>query len=113
MTVVNLSFRNDSKLHVVNVGLLFACTQKSEQPVFTITQDGDYHFTFIMKGQDFKANVHIEMRGSYGYLSAVDYPLLIVSYNLFELRFVVHFVTVGRFSLFVLRSSTVQCALST
>lgn len=56
--------------------------QKAEQPVFTITKDGDYHFTFIMQplveGQDFTANVHIEMRSSYGYLSAVDYPLLIV-----------------------------------
>lgn len=32
--------------------------------------------------QDFNASVHIEMKGTYGFLSAVDYPLLPVSYLL-------------------------------
>lgn len=77
-----LLFHALSMHKLINTINPFRVHQKAEQPVFTITKDGDYHFTFIMQplvdGQDFTANVHIEMRSSYGYLSAVDYPLLIV-----------------------------------
>lgn len=51
-------------------------------PVFTITKDGVYMFTLQIKvdptgtADDFNASVHIEMRGTYGFLSAADWPLL-------------------------------------
>lgn len=49
-------------------------------PVYTIQHDGVYLFVFILqsddKYKDYNASVLIEMRGTYGYLSAVDWPLL-------------------------------------
>lgn len=52
----------------------------SDDPVFTISKDGVYMFTLqiqsVNQKEDFIASVHIEMKGTYGFLSAVDYPLL-------------------------------------
>lgn len=47
-------------------------------PVFTITKDGVYLLIVKISGatRDFNASVHIEMLGTYGYLSALDWPLL-------------------------------------
>uniref|UniRef100_A0A8D8LB16 Transmembrane protein 87A n=1 Tax=Cacopsylla melanoneura TaxID=428564 RepID=A0A8D8LB16_9HEMI len=53
-------------------------TSSSSRPVFTITKDGIY--VLVLKitstAPSFLVNVHIEMKGTYGYLSAVDWPLL-------------------------------------
>lgn len=53
---------------------------QTNDPVFTITKDGIYMFTLEIQpaadGIDFNASVHIEIRGTYGYLSAADWPLL-------------------------------------
>lgn len=64
--------------------LLVSCSilQSGEKPVFVITQDGQYQFSLsitTINDEYFRANVHIEMRASYGYLSAADFPLLPVS----------------------------------
>lgn len=50
----------------------------SNNPVYTIQKDGVYLFALIIKSnaKEYNASVHIEMRGTYGYLSAVDWPLL-------------------------------------
>lgn len=49
----------------------------TNDPVFQITKDGIYLFTLqINSSTDFNATVHIEIRGTYGFLSAADYPLL-------------------------------------
>lgn len=56
--------------------------QPIEHPVFEITRDGIYIFqlTITQPAQKaFQANIHIEIRATYGYLSAIDYPLLMVS----------------------------------
>ncbi|XP_046387607.1 transmembrane protein 87A [Ischnura elegans] len=47
-------------------------------PVFTITKDGVYLLVLKMNGEgaNFNASVHVEMMGTYGYLSALDWPLL-------------------------------------
>lgn len=55
--------------------------QKSVKPVFTIPKDGV--FLFIAKIElkstdDFKAVISIQIKGEHGYLSATEYPLLIV-----------------------------------
>ncbi|GFG39242.1 hypothetical protein Cfor_00718 [Coptotermes formosanus] len=48
-----------------------------EHPVYTIGADGVYLLClFIDAENDFNANVSIQMRGTYGYLSAADWPLL-------------------------------------
>lgn len=48
--------------------------------MFTITRDGVYYFILTIESKndknDFNASVHIEMKGTYGFLSAVDWPLL-------------------------------------
>lgn len=50
------------------------------RPVYTVQWDGVYMFVLIIQADDdadnYNASVHIKMRGSYGYLSAVDWPLL-------------------------------------
>jgi len=48
-----------------------------EHPVYTVPTTGIYllHLTLSAKGE-FNANVSIHMRGTYGYLSAADWPLL-------------------------------------
>lgn len=52
----------------------------TNNPVYTIKADGVYLFAVIIKSDlrdaDYNASVHIEMRGTYGFLSAVDWPLL-------------------------------------
>lgn len=48
-------------------------------PVFEITWDGLYIFMLSIEQpeqKDFKASVHVEIKAPYGYLSAVDWPLL-------------------------------------
>ncbi|XP_031632590.1 transmembrane protein 87A [Contarinia nasturtii] len=51
--------------------------QVANNPVYIIQSDGVYLFALIIKGnKDYNASVHIEMRGKYGFLSAVDWPLL-------------------------------------
>lgn len=55
--------------------------QNLDKPVVKIPNDGLFMFTMIINSTDipaknFNASVHIEMRGTYGFLSAVDYPLL-------------------------------------
>ncbi|XP_037031882.1 transmembrane protein 87A isoform X2 [Bradysia coprophila] len=48
-----------------------------ENTVFTITRDGVYYFLLTLQSSnDFNASVHVEMKATYGFLSAVDYPLL-------------------------------------
>lgn len=52
-----------------------------ERPIFTITKDGIYIFQLTinqLEGKAFSANVHVEMKAPYGYLSASDWPLLLV-----------------------------------
>lgn len=52
---------------------------QSNNPVYTIQADGVYMFALIIgsrDSKDYNASVHIEMRSLYGYLSAVDWPLL-------------------------------------
>lgn len=52
----------------------------TNNPVYTIQADGVYLFALIIgstTSKDYEASVHIEMRGTYGFLSAVDYPLLL------------------------------------
>lgn len=47
------------------------------QSIFTVTKEGLYIFILkIFHEGDFVANVHVEMKGDHGYLSAVDWPLL-------------------------------------
>ncbi|XP_055320344.1 transmembrane protein 87A [Sitodiplosis mosellana] len=51
----------------------------ASNPVYTIQADGVYLFALIIRAtsnKDYNASVHIEMRGTYGFLSAVDWPLL-------------------------------------
>lgn len=49
-------------------------------PVFSVTKDGFYTLLLDIRGKDeFHAAVTIEMQGTHGYLSAVDWPLLPVS----------------------------------
>lgn len=52
----------------------------NNDPVFTVTKDGIYMFTLEILSlgdkSDFNATVHIEIRGTYGFLSAADFPLL-------------------------------------
>ncbi|XP_071445363.1 transmembrane protein 87A [Hetaerina americana] len=47
-------------------------------PVFTITKDGVYLLVLKINSERarFNATVHVEMMGTYGYLSALDWPLL-------------------------------------
>lgn len=46
-------------------------------PIAETQQDGIYTFIFSLDSQDaFRANAHVEMLGTYGYLSAADWPLL-------------------------------------
>lgn len=52
---------------------------QKNNPIYTIQADGVYLFALIIRAannKDYNASVHIEMRGTYGFLSAVDYPLL-------------------------------------
>lgn len=53
---------------------------QTNRPVYTIQWDGVYLFVLIIQADNeaanYSASVHIRMRGSYGYLSAVDWPLL-------------------------------------
>lgn len=53
----------------------------TNNPVYTIQADGVYLFALIIGSnsinKNYEASVHIEMRGTYGFLSAVDWPLLI------------------------------------
>lgn len=52
-------------------------TKSASDPIFTITKDGVYIFTLeVSSRNDFTANVIIDIKGSYGYLSAADWPLL-------------------------------------
>lgn len=54
-------------------------TKGASNPVYTIQADGVYLFALIIRAEnnkDYNASVHIEMRGTYGFLSAVDWPLL-------------------------------------
>ncbi|KAL1447203.1 hypothetical protein WDU94_012346, partial [Cyamophila willieti] len=53
-------------------------TSASSRPVFTITKDGIYVLVLKITSTApmYLVNVHIEMKGTYGYLSAVDWPLL-------------------------------------
>lgn len=51
----------------------------ANNPVYTIQADGVYLFALVIQAapnKDYNASVHIEMRGTYGFLSAVDWPLL-------------------------------------
>lgn len=53
----------------------------ASNPVYTIQADGVYLFALIIRATthkdfNYNASVHIEMRGTYGFLSAVDWPLL-------------------------------------
>lgn len=52
----------------------------TNNPVYTIQTDGLYLFALFIQPVNekaaFNASVHIEMRAEYGFLSAVDYPLL-------------------------------------
>lgn len=48
-------------------------------PIYTITKDGLYLLTLnitSVNSKPFEAKVHVEMKGSYGYLSAAEWPLL-------------------------------------
>ncbi|XP_046687407.1 transmembrane protein 87A-like [Homalodisca vitripennis] len=52
-------------------------TLTSSPPVFKVTKDGFYMLTLqITSDLPFSADVHIEMKGKQGYLSAADWPLL-------------------------------------
>lgn len=56
--------------------------QPVEHPVVEISKDGIYIFqlTITQPAQKpFLAKIHIEIRATYGYLSAIDWPLLLVS----------------------------------
>ncbi|XP_055641214.1 transmembrane protein 87A [Toxorhynchites rutilus septentrionalis] len=51
--------------------------QSEPQSILTITKDGLYIFILRIEGDEgYIANVHVEMKGPHGYLSAVDWPLL-------------------------------------
>lgn len=58
----------------------------NEHPVFQITKDGLYNFMLSVytpqkqEPKEFQATVHIEIRAPNGFLSAVDWPLLPVSF---------------------------------
>lgn len=55
--------------------------QVSDTPVFVITKDGIYIFQLTIAQPEmkvFRASVHIEIKATYGYLSAIDWPLLLV-----------------------------------
>lgn len=55
--------------------------QVSETPVFVITKDGIYIFQLTITQPEmkrFRASIHIEIKATYGYLSAIDWPLLLV-----------------------------------
>lgn len=61
---------------VVNARKLFQ-GQNEPQSILTITKDGLYIFILRIESDDgYLANVHVEMKGPHGYLSAVDWPLL-------------------------------------
>lgn len=52
---------------------------QTSNPVYTIPKDGVYMFALEIEpinGNKFNASVHIEIRTSYGFLSAVTWPLL-------------------------------------
>lgn len=52
---------------------------RTNEPVFQIPKDGVYLFMLRIKAlgdNDFNASVNIRLLGTYGYLSAADYPLL-------------------------------------
>uniref|UniRef100_A0A1B6GQR7 Transmembrane protein 87A n=3 Tax=Cuerna arida TaxID=1464854 RepID=A0A1B6GQR7_9HEMI len=52
-------------------------TLTSSPPVFKVTKDGFYMLTLQLTSDlPFYADVHIEMKGKQGYLSAADWPLL-------------------------------------
>lgn len=56
--------------------------QPPEHPIATIRKDGIYIFQLRIDHpaqKPFQANVHIEIKATYGYLSAIDWPLLLVS----------------------------------
>lgn len=56
--------------------------QAPEHPIVTIHKDGMYNFQLAIQSQrPFLAKVHIEMKAPYGYLSATDWPLLLVGKN--------------------------------
>lgn len=65
---ITRKFQDQAGIHTTN------------KPVFQITKDGIYMFTLEIQPAtdliDFNATVHIEIRGTYGFLSAADYPLL-------------------------------------
>ncbi|EDS43048.1 conserved hypothetical protein [Culex quinquefasciatus] len=51
--------------------------QSEPHSIFTIPKDGLYIFILrIESKEDYQANVHVEMKGPNGFLSAVDWPLL-------------------------------------
>lgn len=55
--------------------------QSTESPVYTVVKDGIYIFQLTItqpQQKPFWATVHIEIRAPYGYLSAIDWPLLLV-----------------------------------
>lgn len=57
--------------------------QPPEHPIATIRKDGIYIFKLTIDQpaqKPFQANVHIEIKATYGYLSAIDWPLLLVSH---------------------------------
>jgi hypothetical protein len=59
----------------------FLNLQASEDPLqTTVDADDVYLLQLVLDTKiDFNANVSIQMRGTYGYLSAADWPLLPVS----------------------------------
>lgn len=72
---------NDGKKETQNAVTIPKLQNPSNiNPIWTITQDGMYFFQMSIKSvsesHDFNVTVHIEMKGTYGYLSARDWPLL-------------------------------------
>jgi len=56
--------------------------QKSQHPVFTVPKDGVYLLVIHMVSVDqkpFTAEVRVQMKGNHGYLSATEWPLLLVT----------------------------------
>ncbi|XP_054263065.1 transmembrane protein 87A-like [Macrosteles quadrilineatus] len=52
-------------------------TKPSSRPVMKVTKDGFYMLSLqLTSNSPFSADVHIEMKGKQGYLSAADWPLL-------------------------------------
>lgn len=53
---------------------------QASNPVYTVEATGVYLLQLTLDAKsEFNANVSIQMRGTYGYLSAADWPLLPVS----------------------------------